>query len=296
MQDTMNRNGGKSSTRGQKAANHAKTIVKGSQDHNSQATTSPLRNHGSRYKALQITNSRSPSTSPARQDKNPKNPQSTTKNPSFTQDGTGQISKENASTPKASSSSPYPSGLHRSASASSAQKHSNSTQKTGNLRRSMSDNTTATTTKELHTNPQSSPEIDSPEDTEDEYDKSARGGGSSAHKTPQAKGSPGRTTDTRSSHKKQKGQHLGSETRSDVTTDTRPSHKKRKSQQLDSSSNSDDDFEQASVPSPKSKKGSARKEPKQKPLDLSSSDAAIGNINLLCCSQTVDVCILFCDL
>ena len=295
----MNRNGGKSSTQGQKLANQAKTIVKGSQDNNSEATTSPLRNHGSRWKAHKITNTRSPSTSPARQDKSPKNPQSNTNNPSFTEDVTGQKSKEHASTPKASSSSPYPLGLPRSASASSAQKQTNSTQKTGGLRRSMSDNTTTTTTKELHTNPQSSPahsEIDSPDDTDDEYDKSARGGGSSAHKTPQDKGSPGRTTDTRSSHKKRKGQHLGSDSRSDVTTDTRSSHKKRKSQQLDSSSNSDDDFEQASVPSPKSKKGSARKGQKYKPLDLSSSDAAIGNINLLCCSQAVHVCILFCDL
>jgi hypothetical protein len=153
MQDTINRNGGKSSTRGQKLASQAKTIVRESQDNSSEETTSPLRNRGSRWKAHKITNTRSPSTSPARQDKSPINPQSKSKKPSFPQDVTGHKSKEHASTPKASSSSPYTLGLPRSASASSAQKQTNSTQKSGDLRRSMSDNTTATTTKELHTNP-----------------------------------------------------------------------------------------------------------------------------------------------
>jgi hypothetical protein len=159
----------------------------------------------------------------------------------------------------------------------------------------MSEHSTATTGKELHTNPQSSPEhseIASPEELDDESDKP--GGGCSSHKTPQDKGSPVRTTGTCSSHKKRKSQQLDADSNSDGTTDTRSSHKKRKSQQLDSSSNSDDDFENSSDPSPKSKNGIARKVQKQKRLDLSSSEAAIGNTNLLCYSQALDVCILFC--
>jgi hypothetical protein len=87
--------------------------------------------------------------------------------------------------------------LIRSASASSAQKQPNNTLKSGDLRRSMSDNSALK-------NPQRSPansEIASPDDTEEEDAKPARGGGSPSHKTPKDRGSPVRPTDTRSSHK-----------------------------------------------------------------------------------------------
>ncbi len=111
-----------------------------------------------------------------------------------------------------------------------------------------------------------------------------------SHKTPKEKGSPVRTADTRSTHKKRKSLQRDSDSNSDSTQNKRSSRKKHKSQQLDSDSNSDDDFETSSVSSPKSKNGSARKVQKDKRLDVSSSDAAIGNVNLLCCAQALYVC------
>jgi hypothetical protein len=202
MQIEMNRNGAKTKTRGEKLAKQATTTVKGSQDNNAEQTTSPLRNQTSRWKAHTVATTRSPSTSPARQDKTHKKAQQTTKYPAVTKDGSVQQSKEHASATKASSSSPNPLGLVRSASSSSAQKQPNNTQKSGNLRRSMSDNSA---TKKHQNSPGNSPansDIESPPDTDDENDTSARRPGNTSDKTPTEKGSPVRTADTRSSQKK----------------------------------------------------------------------------------------------
>jgi hypothetical protein len=137
----MNRKGAKSQSRGEILAKQAKnaTIIKESQDINDEQTTSPLRNQSSRWKAHTMNNTRSPSTSPARQDKSQKKAKPKTKYPAVTKDVIPQT-KERASTPKASTSSQNPLGLIRSASASSAQKLITNTQKSGDLRRSMSDN------------------------------------------------------------------------------------------------------------------------------------------------------------
>jgi hypothetical protein len=275
MQIEMNRNGAKSKTRGEKLAKQATTTVKGSQDNNAEQTTSPLRNQTSRWKAHTVGTTRSPSTSPARQDKTHTKAQQKTKYPAVTKDGSVQKSKEHASATKASSSSPNPLQLVRSASSSSAQKQPNKTQKSGNLRRSMSDNSAP----KNHQKSTPNSDIESPADTDDENDKSPRRAGNTSDKTPTEKGSPVRNADTRSSQKKRKSLQLDSDSNSDGTPKKRPARKKQKSQQLESDSNSDDDFENSSVPSPKSKNGSARKAQKEKQLDLYSSDAAIGNIN-----------------
>jgi hypothetical protein len=103
MQIEMNRNGAKTKTRGEKLAKQATTTVKGSQDNNAEQTTSPLRNQTSRWKAHTVGTTRSPSTSPARQDKSQKKAKPITKYPAVTKDGTVPQSKEHASTPKADS-------------------------------------------------------------------------------------------------------------------------------------------------------------------------------------------------
>lgn len=318
------RDGAKTKSRGQKLAyNATTTTIQESQAKNNDETMSPLRNKDSHWKAHAIESSRSPSTSPARQDmsQNKANPKG--KYPSVNKDSIVPQTKEHASTPKASSSSSHPLGIIRSASTSSAQKQNNNTTTSGGLRRSVSDDSslvkkntalpptgpvnelpTATNKKKKTKVREGSPtnsDIESPVESENENDKPPRGGASSVHKTPQDKTPQVRETDTRSSNKKSKssGGSSSAKTPQDKsppvrTTDTRSSNKKRKAQTLDSDSNSDDDFETSSVPSPKSNKGSAQKLHKQHPLDLSSSDAAIGNINLLCCSQALYLCILFC--
>ena len=285
----MNRNGGKSRSRGEKLA--IPTIIKATQDKTNEQSRSPLRNESSRWKAHTVNKTRSPSTSPAGPDKSHKKANLKTKYPDVTKNVAVPKTKEKASTPKSSSSSPNPLGLIRSASASSAQKQNKNTLPSGDLRRSMSDNSalakhrtpitstnlehehsTTTRSKEQHTNPPSSPansEVDSADERNDVSNKRARSGGTSSHKTPQDKDSPVSSPDRHSSRKK------------------------RKSQQLDSESNSDNDFEMSPVSSTKSKKGSARKVQKQKQLDLSSSDASIGNSNLLSCSQPLSICITF---
>jgi hypothetical protein len=143
----------------------------------------------------------------------------------------------------------------------------------------MSDNSAPKNHQNSPGNSPANSDIDSPADTDDENDKSARRAGYTSDKTPTEKGSPVRTADTRSSQKKRKSLQLDSDSNSDGTPKKRSARKKHKSQQLESDSNSDDDFENSSVPSPKSKNGSARKVQKDKQLDLYSSDAAIGNIN-----------------
>ena len=321
----MNRNGAKSRSRGEKLTNPTTTIIKATQDKTDEQSRSPLRNESSRWKAHTVNKTRSPSTSPAGPDKSHKKANLKTKYPDVTKNVAVPKTKEKASTPKSStsspnplglirsdsassatkqhnnkekpstpkssSSSPNPLGLIRSASAGSAQKQNKNTLPSGDLRRSMSDNSplaknrtpipttnlehehsTTTRSKEQHTNPPSSPansEVDSADERNDVSNKRARSGGTSSHKTPQDKDSPVSSPDRRSSHIK------------------------RKSQQLDSESNSDNDFEMSPVPSTKSKKGSARKVQKQKQLDLSSSDASIGNSNLLSCSQPLSICITF---
>ena len=315
----------KSQSRGQKLAyNGTKTTIQESQEKNNEQAMSPLRNKDSPWKAHATDTSRSPSKSPAREDMTQKKGNPKGKYPSVNKDSIVPQTKEHASTPKPSSSSSNPLGIIRSSSTSSAQKQNNNTTTSGGLRRSLSDDsalakkhtglpptglvneiTTATKTKKKDNSPGRSPTnsvIESPVESEDENDKPSRGGASSVYKTPQDKTPQVRDTDTRSSNKKSNssGGSSSDKTPQDKsppvrTTDTRSSQKKRKSQRLDSEeSNSDDDFEMSSVPSPKSKKGSARKLHKQQPLDLSSSDAAIGNINLLCCSQALYLCILFC--
>ena len=312
----MNRNGAKSKSRGEILAKKATTTVKGSQDNDAEQNTSPLRNQSSRWKAHTMDTTTSPSTSPARQEKSHKKAKPLTKYPAVTKDGSVPQSKEHASATKASSSSPNPLGFIRSASSSSAQKQPNNTQKSGDLRRSMSDNSAPKNHQRSPANAEIASPADTddendkcarragktshktpkdkgspvrtadtcsshkkPADTDDENDKSARRAGNTSHKTPKDKGSPVRTTDTRSSHKKRKSLQLDSDSNSDGAPNKRSARKKHKSQQLESDSNSDDDFENSSVPSPKSQNGSARKVQKHKRLDLDSSDASIGNIN-----------------
>ena len=304
------RDGAKTKSRGEKLAYATKTTIQESQDKNNDETLSPLRSKNSRWKAHQITNTRSPSTSPARQ-----------KYPPLTKDMIVPQTMEHASAPTASSSSSNPLGMIRSASTSSAQKQINNTTTSGGLRRSVSDNSALgkkntalpttgtvnalpTATKKKDKSPGRSPtnsDIESPGESENENDKPTRGGAPSVHKTPQDKTPQVRETETRSSNtnNKRSGGSSRDKTPQDNsppshTTDKRSSQKKRKSQTLDSTTDDDDDFETLSVPSPKSNKGSARKLHKQQPLDLSSSDAAIGYINLLCYSQALKLCYVSC--
>ena len=246
----MNRNGAKSKSRGEILAKKATTTVKGSQDNDAEQSTSPLRNQSSRWKAHTMDTTTSPSTSPARQDKSHKKAKPLTKYPAVTKDGSVPQSKEHASATKASSSSPNLLGFIRSASSSSAQKQPNNTQKSGDLRRSMSDNSAP----KNHQRSPANSKMASPADTDDENEKCARRAGKTSHKTPKDKGSPVRTTDTRSSHKKRKSLQLDSDSNSDGAPNKRSARKKHKSQQLESDSNSDDDFENSSVPISKIKK------------------------------------------
>ena len=134
------RDGAKTKSRGQKLAyNATTTTIQESQEKNNEETMSPLRNKDSHWKAHAIESSRSPSTSPARQDmsQNKANPKG--KYPSVNKDSIVPQTKEHASTPKPSSSSSNPLGIIRSSSTSSAQKQNNNTTTSGGLRRSLSD-------------------------------------------------------------------------------------------------------------------------------------------------------------
>ena len=130
----MNRNGGKSRSRGEKLA--IPTIIKATQDKTNEQSRSPLRNESSRWKAHTVNKTRSPSTSPAGPDKSHKKAHLKTKYPDVTKNVAVPKTKEKASTPKSSTSSPNPLGLIRSASAGSAQKQNKNTLPSGDLRRS----------------------------------------------------------------------------------------------------------------------------------------------------------------
>ena len=133
------KDGAKTKSRGQKLAYATTTTIQESQEKNNDETLSPLRSKNSRWKAHQIGSTRSPSTSPARQDISQKKANPKGMYPSVTKDSIVTQTMERASTPTASNSSSNPVGMIRSALTSSAQKQNNNTTTSGGLRRSVSD-------------------------------------------------------------------------------------------------------------------------------------------------------------